>query len=126
MPWFLALQGPAHITNQSSTYELQEAVDADKMAQELLDAAAADRVVPVPAVMRTRNQQEVTVYVRPAAWGAWTFYELSEEDMQQMKQQLAALSRAVQQRGQPGQPAQVNPITGPPGPASLGSLGNRP
>ena len=40
MAWFLALQGPAHITNQSSTYELQDTVDVDKMAQDLVDSAA--------------------------------------------------------------------------------------
>jgi hypothetical protein len=69
MAWFLALQGPAHTPHQSLVYELQDAVDVDKIAQELVSSATLDRVVPIPAVLsqNKRRHQKVTLYVRPAA-----------------------------------------------------------
>ncbi len=104
MTWFLALQGTAHMTHQPSVYELQDSADVDKIAQELVSSATLDRAVPIPAVLQTGNQvqQNVTIYVRPAAWGVWTFYQLSEEERRQLVAQnplLAALSQAAQQRG---------------------------
>jgi hypothetical protein len=128
MAWFLALQGPAHMAHQSSVYELQDSVDVEKIAQELVSSATLDRVVPIPAMLaqNPRRQQKVTLYVRPAAWGMWTFYQLSEEDRRQLAKEnpvLNALSQAAQQRGQPG--GQVNPLTGQMGPGSLGSMGPR-
>jgi len=103
MTWFLALQGTAHMTHQPSVYELQDSVDDDKIAQELISSATLDRAVPIPAVLQTANrvQQNVTIYVRPAAWGVWTFYELSAEERRQLTAQnplLAALSQAAQQQ----------------------------
>ncbi len=73
MAWFLALQGPAHPPHQSLVYELQDAVDVDKIAQELVSSVTLDRVVPIPAVLsqNKRRHQKVTLYVRPAAWGLW-------------------------------------------------------
>jgi hypothetical protein len=136
MAWFLALQGVAQMSHQSSVYELQDSVDVDKIAQEMVSSATLDRVVPVPIVVpqSTRRQQKVTLYVRPAAWGLWTFYQLSEEDRRQLAQEnplLNALNQAAQQQAQAAQTAQaaqagrVNPLTGQVGPGSLGSLGTR-
>lgn len=104
MTWFLALQSTAHMTHQPSVYELQESVDIDKIAQELVSSATLDRVVPIPAVLQQNNQaqQNVTLYVRPAAWGVWTFYQLSAEERRQLltaNPLLNALSQVAQQRG---------------------------
>jgi hypothetical protein len=128
LAWFLALQGPSHMAHQSSVYELQDSADVEKIAQELVSSATLDRVVPIPAVLpqNTRRQQKVTLYVRPAAWGMWTFYQLSEEDRRQLAKEnplLNALSQAAQQRGQTG--GQMNPLTGQMNPGSVGSLGPR-
>ena len=102
MTWFLALQGTAHMTNQPSVYELQDSADVDKIAQELVSSATLDRVVPIPAVLQQNTlQQNVTLYVRPAAWGVWTFYQLSPEERRQLMAQnplLSALSQVAQQR----------------------------
>lgn len=76
MAWFLAMEGPA---NKAVLYQLQESVDVDKIAEEMVSSATIDRAVAVPAVLQN-NQQLVTVYVRPAAWGVWTFYQLSDEE----------------------------------------------
>lgn len=140
MAWFLALQGVAHMSHQSSVYELQDSVDVDQIVQEMVSSATLDRVVPVPVVVpqNTRRQQKVTLYVRPAAWGLWTFYQLSEEDRRQLAQEnplLNALSQAAQQQAQAAQQqaqaaqaaqaGRVNPLTGQVGPGSSGSLGTR-
>ena len=127
MAWFLALQGAAHMAHQSSVYELQGSADVEKIAQELVSSATLDRVVPIPAVLAqsTRRHQKVTLYVRPAAWGMWTFYQLSDEDRRQLAKEnpwLNALAQA-QQRGQAGPSGQANPLMGQMGPGSLGSLG---
>ena len=130
MAWFLALQGPAHTPHQSLVYELQDGVDVEKISQELVSSATLDRVVPIPAVLsqNKRRHQKVTLYIRPAAWGLWSFYELSEEDRREMlknNQVVNALAQAAQQRAkgkQPGGPmtVQVNPLTGQVGPANAG------
>ena len=133
MAWFLALQGPSHTPHQSLVYELQDGVDMDKIAQELVSSATLDRVVAVPAVLTAnkRRHQKVTIYVRPAAWGLWSFYELSEEDRREMAKNnpvVNALAQAAQQRAAaqgrqvPGGPmtVQVNPLTGQVGPANSG------
>ena len=129
MAWFLALQGPSHAPHQSLVYELQDSADVDKISQELISSATLDRVVPIPGVLsqNKRRQQHVTLYVRPAAWGLWAFYELSDEDRRQLLKDnpvINALAQAAQQRGQAkpaGQPGpmtvQVNPLTGQVGPA---------
>ena len=129
MAWFLALQGPAHTPHQSLVYELQDSADVEKISQELISSATLDRVVPIPAVLsqNKRRHQKVTLYVRPAAWGLWAFYELSDEDRRQLLKDnpvINALAQAAQQRGQAkptGQPGsmtvQVNPLTGQIGPA---------
>ena len=133
MAWFLALQGPSHTPHQSLVYELQEGVDTDKIAQELVSSATLDRVVPVPAVLTAnkRRHQKVTIYIRPAAWGLWSFYELSDEDRREMAKNnpvVNALAQAAQQRAAaqgkqgPGGPmtVQVNPLTGQVEPANSG------
>jgi hypothetical protein len=133
MAWFLALQGPSHTPHQSLVYELQDGVDTDKIAQELVSSATLDRVVAVPAVLTAnkRRHQKVTIYVRPAAWGLWSFYELSDEDRREMAKNnpvVNALAQAAQQRAAaqgrpaPGGPmtVQVNPLTGQVGPANSG------
>jgi hypothetical protein len=130
MAWFLALQGPSHTPHQSLVYELQDGVDTEKIAQELVSSATLDRVVAVPAVLSAnkRRHQKVTLYIRPAAWGMWSFYELSEEDRKEMmknNQVVTALAQAAQQQRaaqarQAGGPmtVQVNPLTGQVGPAT--------
>ena len=130
MAWFLALQGPSHTPHQSLVYELQDGVDTEKIAQELVSSATLDRVVAVPAGLSAnkRRHQKVTLYIRPAAWGMWSFYELSEEDRKEMvknNQVVTALAQAAQQQraAQARQAAgpmtvQVNPLTGQVGPAS--------
>ncbi len=117
MAWYLALQGPAHMAHQSSVYELQDSVDVKALAQELI--SMQDRVVAVPAVLapNPRRREKVTLYVRPAAWGMWTFYQQSEEDRRQLVEQLNSLSQAVQQRAQTGSTPQANPLTGQVGPS---------
>jgi hypothetical protein len=128
MAWFLALQGPSHTPQQSLVYELQDGVDVDKIAQELVSSATLDRVVPIPAVLsqNKRRHQKVTLYIRPAAWGLWSFYELSDEDRREMlknQQVVNALAQAAQQRAQGKQAGgpmtvQVNPLTGQVGPGN--------
>ena len=135
MAWFLALQGPSHTPHQPMVYELQDGVDVDKIAQELVSSATLDRVVPVPAVLsqNKRRHQKVTLYVRPAAWGLWSFYELSEEDRREMaknNQVVTALAQAAAQQRAQGKPTaggpvtvQVNPLSGQVGPANSGQGG---
>jgi hypothetical protein len=128
MAWFLALQGPSHTPHQSLVYELQDSVDVEKISQELVSAASLDRVVSVPAVLsqNKRRHQKVLIYIRPAAWGLWAFYELSDEDRKQMlkdNQAINALAQAAAKQraqGKQGGPmtVQVNPLTGQVGPAS--------
>lgn len=131
MAWFLAFQGPTHTPLQSLVYELQDSVDVDKIAEELASSATLDRVVPIPAVLQQNNRrhQKVTLYVRPAAWGLWAFYQLSEEDRRQLAKEnplLKALSQAaVQQREQAGQTIQLNPLMGQTGPGNPGPTGSR-
>ena len=124
MAWYLTLQGPAHMAQQSSVYELQDWVDVKKIAEELVSSATLDRVVEVPAVLapNPRRRQKVTLYVRPAAWGMWTFYQQSEEDRRQLMEQLNALAQAAQQRPQKAPTAQMNPLTGQMGPAAPSRL----
>nr|ABP45014.1 conserved hypothetical protein [Mycolicibacterium gilvum PYR-GCK] len=118
MSWFLALQGPAQPSHQASVYELQDTTDVDKLAQELLSAVTLDRVVAVPAMLpqNTRRRQKVTLYVRPAAWGMWTFYELSEEDKRQLMRENPLMQAMQQHQREHAQgPAQGNPLLGQPG-----------
>jgi hypothetical protein len=122
MAWFLALQGPAHMQHQTSAYELQDSADVDALAKELVSAVTLDRVVPIPAMLpqNGRRLQKVTLYVRPAAWALWTFYQLSDEDRRQLVKEnplLNALQDA--QRAQAGQAGQLNPLTGRPGPGNI-------
>jgi hypothetical protein len=127
MAWYLALQGSSHMAQQSSVYELQDGADVNTIAQELVSSATLDRVVPVPAVLapNPRRRQKVTLYVRPAAWGMWTFYEQSEEDRRQLVEHFNTLSQAVNQRAQMGPTGQMNPLTGQMGSASGDSSGTR-
>lgn len=104
MAWFLAMQGPPNKIGQSLVYELQESVDRDKLAEEMVSSATLDRAVAVPAVFGA-GRQNVTLYVRPAAWGVWAFYELSEEDRRQMMASnplVNALAQAAKQAGNAG------------------------
>lgn len=124
MAWFLALQGATQPSHQSSVYELQDSADIDKLAQELVGAVTLDRVVSVPAMLpqNARKRQKVTLYVRPAAWGMWTFYELSDDDRRQlMKDNPLIQAIQQQQREHAGQPAagQANPLLGQPGPGGF-------
>src|ERR1700761_9248273 len=130
MAWFLALKGPSHTPHHSLAYELQDGADTEKIAQELVSSATLDRVVEVPAVLSAnkRRHQKVTVYVRPSAWGLWSFYELSEEDRREMAKNnpvINAIAAAQQRAAAQGKQApsgpmtvQVNPLTGQVGPAN--------
>ncbi|MCG7595947.1 hypothetical protein [Mycobacterium sp. PSTR-4-N] len=123
MAWFLALQGPSQPSHQASVYELQDLTDVDQLAQELVSAVTLDRVVPIPAMLpqNNRKRQKVTLYVRPAAWAMWTFYELSDDDRRALMKEnpLVQAMQAHQQQHHPGQPgAAPNPLTGQPGPGA--------
>ncbi|WP_099021707.1 hypothetical protein [Mycolicibacterium palauense] len=123
MAWFLALQGSSTASQQSSAHELQDGVDLDRLAQDMIGAASRDGVVAVPAMLpqNSKRKQRATLYIRPAAWGMWTFYQLSEDDRRDLAKEnpvLHALTHAAnQQRAQAGG---VNPLGGPLQP------GNRP
>ncbi|WP_349268361.1 hypothetical protein MPNTM1_03094 [Mycolicibacterium parafortuitum] len=118
MAWFLALQGPAQPSHQASVYELQDTTDVDTLAQELVSAVTLDRVVPIPAMLpqNTKKRQKVTLYIRPAAWGLWTFYELSEDDKRQLMMENPLVQALQQhQQQQHGTAGQINPLLGQPG-----------
>jgi hypothetical protein len=93
MAWFLAMQGPSA---KAVLYQLQDSADVDKIAEELASATTLGRVVSVPAILQN-NQRPVNLYVRPAAWGVWTFYELSEEEMRSMATAANPLIEALTQ-----------------------------
>lgn len=126
MAWFLALQGPSQSSQQSSVYELQDGTDVDKLAQELVSAVTLDRVVPIPATLprNNRKRQKVTLYIRPAAWALWTFYELTDDDRQSLMKDnplMAALQKHQREHTGPGgggQP-QANPLLGQQGPGGF-------
>lgn len=104
MAWFLALQGPPSKLGQSLMYELAESADRTKLAEEMASAATLGRVVPVQAIFGAQRQ-EVTLYVRPAEWGVWAFYELTEEDRRQMlaaNPLVNALAQAAAKQQQAG------------------------
>ncbi|MGV0745775.1 hypothetical protein [Mycolicibacterium sp. XJ870] len=93
MAWFLAMEGPA---NKAVLYQLQESVDTKSLAEEMMSSATLDRAVAVPAVL-PNNKQQVTVYVRPAAWGVWTFYQLTEEERKALQSATNPLVEALAQ-----------------------------
>jgi len=118
MAWYLALQGPAHTSNQALIYELHESADIDKITEDMAAAATIDRVVQIPAVLQHVNKQ-VTINVRPSAWAVWSFYELSEEERKKLPSgnplldalaQAAARQQQLQQQGQPGAAQQIPDI----------------
>jgi hypothetical protein len=49
------------------------------------------------------NRQQVTVYVRPAAWGVWTFYQLSEEERKALASASNPLVEALTQAARQAQ-----------------------
>jgi hypothetical protein len=106
MSWFLALQGSPSKGGQSLNYELHESADIDQITQEMADSVTTDRAVAVPAVVG--RARPATLYVRPAAWGAWMFYEMSEDERQQlMAARVNAVNQANKQRQ--GKPQQQGP-----------------
>ena len=99
MPWFLALQGPPNRIGQSLSYELQESANIHQIEQEMSSSATIDRAVAVPVLFH--NRREVTLYVRPAAWGAWAFYEMSEQERRELAAaSVNAIAQAAQQNQQ--------------------------
>jgi hypothetical protein len=124
MAWFLALNATPTKGGPSPTYELQESADIERITEEMATYAAADRAVAVPAVFNNGRQQ-VTLYVRPAAWGAWAIYELSEEERRELmaasplvnaiaqaraaKQQQGTQQQQQQMFAPPAQPQQSGP-----------------
>lgn len=111
MAWFLALNATPTKGGQSPTYELQESADIERITQELASFAANDRAVAVPAVFNNGRQQ-VTLYVRPAAWGAWAIYELSEEERREMMAASPLINAIAQARA--AQQQQQQPQSAPP------------
>ena len=92
----------------------------ENIAEELTSAGRSTELFPFLSVLRqmNRRQQRVKLYVRPAAWAVWTFYELSEEDKRQLIKEnpfLNAVAHA-QQQGQGGTQGQCGPLTGQVGP----------
>jgi hypothetical protein len=98
MAWFLALQGPTHRTNESTVYQLADSANVERLRQQLLQEAAIGGVVSVPAVFGN-NLKPITLYVRPSAWGLWTFYELSDAERKELGDTLRdALNQAMRQQ----------------------------
>ncbi len=100
MAWFLALQGPTHRTNESTVYQLADSANVERLRQQLLQEAAIGGVVAVPAVFGN-HLQRVTLYIRPVAWGLWTFYELSDEERKELPSGnafLDAITQAMRQQ----------------------------
>lgn len=95
MAWFLALQGPPNRMGQSLTYELHESANIHQIEQEMSSSATIDRAVPIPVVFQNRRQ--VTLYVRPAAWGVWAFYEMTDEERRAMAASINAIAQAARQ-----------------------------
>jgi hypothetical protein len=140
MAWFLALQGPPNRTGQSVTYELHESANVHQIEQEMTTSVTIDRAVAIPTIFR--NRREVTLYVRPAAWGAWAFFEMSEEERRQLaatnpvantlgqavNQQQAASAQQAASQQQAANPQQARPPQaprrpqGPQGPSVLPRL----
>lgn len=117
MAWFLALQGPPNRMGQSLTYELHESANIHQIEQEMTSSATIDRAVAIPALFGNRRQ--VTLYVRPAAWGAWAFYELTEEERRELAAaNINALAAAAKQQ----QSKKAQGPQGPPGPSVLPRL----
>lgn len=115
MAWYLALQGPPNKIGQSLTYELHDSADLQALAQDMSAAATIDRVVAVPTVY-SNGRKAVTVYIRPAAWGAWAFYEMSDEERRQMMANnpvINAIAQAAKQQ-QTNRPQMQNPGMLPP------------
>lgn len=113
MPWFLTLQGHPGKAGQSLNYELQESAEVERIAEEMAGSAADDRAVAIPAIFG--NRRPLTLYVRPAAWGAWAFYELSDDEHRRLMtaNANAAAQAAKQQRAQTAQrPRQQRPQQG--------------
>jgi hypothetical protein len=110
MAWFLALQAPPNRMGQSLTYELHESANVHQIEQEMTSSATIDRAVAIPAVFQNRRQ--VRLYVRPAAWGAWAFYELTEKE----RREMAAANPVVNALAQAAKQQQSSKPKGPPGP----------
>ncbi|MDQ2627112.1 MAG: hypothetical protein M3Y90_08930 [Actinomycetota bacterium] len=117
MAWFLALNASPTKGGQSPTYELQETADIERITQEMASFAATDQAVAVPAVFNNGRQQ-VTLYVRPAAWGAWAIYELSEEERRELMAANPLVNALAQARAakaqQPMQQQQQQQMFAPP------------
>ncbi|MEO6795049.1 MAG: hypothetical protein ABI253_00250 [Mycobacterium sp.] len=114
MAWFLALNASPTKGGQAPTYELQESADIERITEEMANFAASDRAVAVPAVFNNGRQQ-VNLYVRPAAWGAWAIYELSEEERREMMAASPLINALAQARAAKQQPPQSQqPMYAPP------------
>lgn len=121
MAWFLALQGSPNKGGQSPTYELQESADIERISQEMASSAALDRAVAIPAILST-GRQRVMLYVRPAAWGAWAFYELSDSERREMMAAANPLINALAQ-ARAAKPAAPQPTAAAPaGPSVIPRL----
>ena len=120
MAWYLALQGPPNRIGQSLSYELQESANVHQIEQELSSSATIDRAVPIPVLFH--NRREVTLYVRPAAWGAWAFYEMSEQERRELAAaSVSALAQAQAQATNQKQPKSKQPQQ-PQGPSVIPRL----
>lgn len=125
MAWFLALNASSTKGVQTPTYELADSADIERITQEMASFAAEDRTVAIPAVFNNGRQQ-VMVYVRPAAWGAWAIYELSAEERREMMANnplvtALAQARAAKQPQQAGTFVQPQSRT-PAGPSVIPRL----
>jgi hypothetical protein len=120
MAWFLALQGPPNRMGPSLTYELHESANVHQIEQEMTSSATIDRAVPIPAVFPNRRQ--VTLYVRPAAWGVWAFYELTDEERREMAAANPVINALAQQAAKQQQAKKQKAPQGPPGPSVLPRL----
>ncbi|MEO8815104.1 MAG: hypothetical protein ABI307_05310 [Mycobacterium sp.] len=112
MAWFLALNAAPTKGGQAPTYELQESADIERITQEMATWAAADRAVAIPAVFNN-GRQNVMLYVRPAAWGAWAIYELTDAERREMLAASPLINALAQARAAKQQQQQQPQATGP-------------
>lgn len=117
MAWFLALNATPSKGVQAPTYELHESADIEQITQDLATSATVDRAVAIPAVFNN-GRQKVTLYVRPAAWGAWAIYELSEEERREMMANNPLVNALAQARAAKQQSQQAPSMFAPQQPPS--------
>lgn len=79
MKRFLQLQSPAHRAADGVFYRLDESVDLPELATKLAEQAITGGAVEV-VTAPSEVPRPLSIYVRPAAWAAWSLIEISEAE----------------------------------------------